>query len=286
MFKTQISRNEVEPIWKEEFRLKETLPTNGALEFAIWHGIYSVDPEVTLPEGTEDRLVGKVRLVTSRFSLAGFNGELELEHCGKDIKEATVHVKIGFVGQAYPLPPPPEFHITIENPTSKPLGMDLDTQDEHTVYVENVRPLGLVDLYNSNSKPTERLLAGHFITQVNGVQGRASELMEEINKRSVLRLVVRRPFVFCVAVDKKDKKRETGMNFNRRSYAGSLIINQMWQGPVMEWNRRHPEKEVHLGDRIVAVNGVKGRASDMAKAMKSLDRFIMTIVRKHDDLEE
>jgi len=284
LFKTKISKNEVEPSWKEEFRLKETVQANGGLAFAIWHTIYSIDPTVTLPEGTEDRLVGMARLVTSRLSLAGFNGELELEHCGKDIAGATIHVKVGLVGQDYPLPPPPEFHITIENRTAKSLGIELDTQDENAVYVDQVRPFGLVDLHNSNSKPTERLLSEHFIMQVNGVHGKASELVEELNKLSVLHLVVRRPSVFCVAVDKKDKKRDIGFSFNTRSC--SLVINQMWQGPVVEWNRRNPGKDVLLGDRIVAVNGLKGRASDMAKKMKSLDKFIMTVVRKHDDEEE
>jgi len=207
LFKTKISKNEVEPCWQEEFRLIEMLHHNGGLEFAVWHSIYSgVDPEVKLPEGTEERLVGKARLVTSRFSLAGFNGDLELEHCGKDISDAVIHIKVGLIGQAYPPPPPPEFHLTIENTSSKNLGIDLDTQDDNTVYVENVRPLGLIDLHNANSKPTERLLPGHFIMQVNGVQGRASMLMEEISGLSVLRMVVRRPLVLCVAVDKKDKK--------------------------------------------------------------------------------
>lgn len=286
LFKTRISKNEVEPCWKEEFQVTEALQSKGGLEFSIWHSIYTVDPEVTLPEGTDERLVGKARLVTSRFSLAGFNGDLDLEHCGKDISDAMVHVKVGFVGQAYPPPAPLEFHLTIENPSAKNLGMDLDTQDEHTLYVENVRPLSLIDSHNSNSKPTERLLSGHFIMQANGVQGRASNLMEEINRLSTLRLVVRRPLVLCAAIDKKDKKKEVGLNFNRRSYAGCLIITELWQGPVMEWNRKNPGREVLLGDRIIAVNGLKGRAAEMAKKIKSLDRFIMTVVRRHPDLEE
>jgi len=286
LFKTKISQNEVEPCWKEEFRLNETLHANGGLEFAIWHSMYNVDLDITLPEGTEERLVGMARLVTSRFSLAGFNGELELEHCGKDVTDARVHVMIGLVGQPYPPPPPPEFRITIEKPSAKSWGMDLDTQDDNTLYVESVRPNGLVDLHNNNSKPAERLLAGHFIMQVNGVQGGASVLGQEINKLSVLRSVVRRPLVFCVAVNKKDKKQDIGLSFNKTSCAGCLLITQMLQGPVMDWNRKNPGREVLLGDRIIAVNGAKGKASDMAKKMKSLERFIMTVVRRHPDLEE
>jgi len=211
LWKSKISKNEVEPSWKEEFRVNETLQSNGGLEFAIWHSIYSVDPEVRLPEGTEERLVGKARLVTSRFRLAGFNGDLELENCARDISDAAVNVKIGLVGQAYPPPPPIEFHLNIENPSAKTLGIDLDTQDDNTIYVENVRPLGLVDIHNSNSKPTERLLSGHFIMQVNGVQGRASKLIEglgeEMSRLAFLQLVVRRPLLLCVAVDKKEKKK-------------------------------------------------------------------------------
>jgi len=290
LFKTNISRNEVEPCWKEEFQVNEALQSNGGLEFAIWHSIYTIDPRVTLPEGTKERLVGKARLFSSRFSLAGFNGDLELQHCAKDISGALMNVKVGLVGQAYPPPPPLDFHLNIENPSSKTLGIDLDTQDQNTVYVENVRPMGLVDVHNSNSKPTERLLAGHFIMQVNGVQDRASMLIEglgeEMKRLPLLRLVVRRPFTLCVAVNKRDKKTDIGICFNRTSHAGCLVITQISPGPVMEWNRKNPGREVLLGDRVTAVNGVKGKPSDMAKKMKSLERFIMTVVRRHPDPEE
>lgn len=270
---------QVEPLWRQAVH-DTPLLIGDSLEFSVWDSISGVD---NLPEGTTERLIGRFTLDSSRFFSAGFAGELELEALGKDITGAFLTVKIKRNGQDYPDEPCADFVVQLQNPQFKALGVDLDTQANSLVYVNDVKD-GVVQVYNRTAKPESRLGPGHFIIKVNGVEGLASDMVDEMNRLASLRLLVRKPFTMCVAIDKKSHKGLlAGVDFVKRSAVGCLLINQLSEGPIEEWNIVNPGREVRVGDRIIAVNGQKGKAADLLKKLKALNRCLITIVRPRTD---
>merc|ERR1712107_273616 len=48
---------------------------------------------------------------------------------------------------------------------------------------------------------------------------------------------------------------------------GGLKVKEVQPGPVREWNRSHPNMEVCMGDIIVEVNSVTGRADALLEKL-------------------
>merc|ERR1740129_1564554 len=146
--------------------------------------------------------------------------------------------------------------------------------------------------YNSCVKPSEQVRAGDFIVKVNGLQGDSLRLVDILNEEAHLGMLVRRPYEFCVAVDKegqtllgdkegkKKEKKHIGMEFVSKPAGKSLMILEITdRGPVAAWNYWNPDQVVRAGDRIIGVNGEPGKAQDLLRKMKNADRFLMTVVR-------
>lgn len=274
LYKTQdLQQTSVEPRWNEEFEIAEHLPGD-ALEFSVWD---CFSEETKVPEGSTNKLVGRVTLPSSMFEESGFNGELELENTGKNITAAHLTLKIKVEDQEYPDEVDPEFSIGITRDPKAPLGVDLDTQDDNMLYVSGVKS-GPFQLYNSTVKSTDQLKQGQFIVQVNGVAGNTALMAENLKKHWKLDLVVRRSMEMTVPIDKKEKKTSLGLEFPKVN-SNNLMIVDIIHGPVYAWNCANPDLEVRTGDRIVAVNGQGGKASDLQKKLKALDKFQLTVVR-------
>lgn len=275
LLKTRPVSQQVEPLWRQAVH-DTPLLIGDSLEFSVWDSISGVD---NLPEGTTERLIGRFTLDSSRFFSAGFAGELELEALGKDITAAFLTVKIKRINGGYPDESCADFVVQLQNPHFKALGVELDTQAISLVYVNDVKD-GVVQAYNRTAKPESRLRPGQFIVKVNGVEGLASDMVDEMNRLANLRLLVRQPFTMCVAIDKKSQKGLlAGVDFVKKSAVCCLLINQLGEGPIEEWNTENPDREVRVGDRIIAVNGQKGKAADLLKKLKALNRCLITIVR-------
>mmetsp|Transcript_45290 Transcript_45290/g.135392 ORF Transcript_45290/g.135392 Transcript_45290/m.135392 type:complete len:140 (+) Transcript_45290:74-493(+) len=58
-----------------------------------------------------------------------------------------------------------------------------------------------------------------------------------------------------------------------------LLIDKVNPGLVMEWNRTHPGEAVKNGDKVVAVNGSRGDAHQMAEVCKDNSDLEMVIQR-------
>jgi len=273
LHKTGDQQEGVEPLWNEEIEVDYYL--NDSLEFSVWG---SVPADTKMPEGSSNRLIGRFIMASSMFEYGGFNGEVQLENLGKDIMAAYLTVKIKIQDQEYPDGPDPEFNISLTKDPKAAIGLDFDTQDENMVYVADIKP-GPVQFYNLNVKPSEQLKPGYFIVEANGFSGQAAQLIEVMKKETMLHLLIRRSTEMTVSIIKKDKKTPLGMEFHSKMTGNHMMILDITDGPVYQWNVTHPQLEIKCGDRIVAVNGQKGKANDLLKKMKGLAQFQMTIVR-------
>jgi len=277
VLQTQTVSDQIEPLWHAEVTEAFPLRPGDALEFSIWDSIS--DDSLRLPLGSTERLVGMALLDSREFYYNGFNGELELDNLGRGITNAAVTVKVRRSDSQYPDPMLPEFVVHLQKAPVTPLGMDMDTQDGSVVFVNDVKE-GIVQSYNDGANATERLQPGYFIVQANSVAGKAAEMVNVITEKAHLRLTVRRSLRMCVPICKKAKKRSIGLDFLKTSSAvACLVITSVKDGLVQDWNFTNPEKSVLAGDRIIAVNGKEGRASDLIKKLRELNKFVITIVR-------
>mmetsp|Transcript_35809 Transcript_35809/g.82185 ORF Transcript_35809/g.82185 Transcript_35809/m.82185 type:complete len:144 (+) Transcript_35809:98-529(+) len=61
--------------------------------------------------------------------------------------------------------------------------------------------------------------------------------------------------------------------------AGSLIVTQINDGLFSVWNQEHPQKKVHIGDRIVGINGLRGDVVDLVNECQRDKELIIELTR-------
>jgi len=263
VYRTKTLDNTLEPVWKEEAGLAEY--EGEALEFSVW------DQDAT----SSDKL-GKVVLESGSFA-EGFNGELMLEEAGKGIK-AYLKVKVKMAGQEYLPGPPAEITMKLDKDPKKKHGLELDTRDGVSAYVTAVKA-GPFETINKTAKACDQLMPGDFIMKVNGVEGTAQKILDELKTAKSVEMVVRRPVEICLTIDKKGAKKLVGVEFPKKAPGAALLITKIAEGPFQDWNAAHPEMEVRSGDRIVAIGPVHGKATTLQKKMNAANKFQVTIVR-------
>lgn len=301
--KTRLVKDTLLPTWKEEFVL-------GAPQFSSGN-----DVTLSVLESDADgagHVVAAATLKSRDFEHDGFNGDLQLELHGERL-EAYVRLKLKLYGQDFPPGPLDEFTVMLDNPSKKPLGIDFDAQDGCTMYVTEIKP-GLIAAYNEEADPGRRVQVGDFIVKVNDIDGKARMLVDTLKAENSLELLVRRPVEIFVAVsedreedgepkthrpakrgggggggcmptcgaDEQEKHAHFGMEFPKQLKGTALLITAVMDGPIEDWNTENPDQAVRSGDRVVAVNGKKGKAETLLREMRSSERFTMCIVRPGD----
>jgi len=266
--KTQQVKNTLEPSWNHEVELS-TLGDGGVLEFRVLEADADGKGEV----------LGKAKLEAARIQeQEGFNGELELEEAGEKVK-AFLRVKISLPSKPFPPAPEKEFIVELDNPKKKALGLEVETQDGKMLYVSAVKN-GLVQTFNKEAEPTKQIMPGDFIVKVNGVEGASKKLNEALKKKETsFSLVCRRAEEWRVVVDRGADKGPIGFGYVKPAVGHSIVMTDIAAGPLSAWNEENPEREVRPFDRILAINGKRGKPDAILKQMKATGRFTMLVAR-------
>lgn len=83
---------------------------------------------------------------------------------------------------------------------------------------------------------------------------------------------------FDIKVTKTYGKSRLGIDVDLTDGFG-LLIDQVGEGLVKDWNQNHPELAAMKGDRIVAVNGMCGDAAQITEVCKSQAVLQLTVQR-------
>merc|ERR1712032_770233 len=62
-----------------------------------------------------------------------------------------------------------------------------------------------------------------------------------------------------------------GLNIGFTALGTSLLINDIFEGPVHDWNAVNPQHQVRVNDRIVAVSGERGNYRELIGAITCHD---------------
>jgi len=250
--RTGPSSNPLEPLWQVEAKVEYVM--GDVLEFAIWE---------QEPNG-KPVLLGKASLEGAKFDAGGFNGELQLKEAAHP--DATIKVKVKTPDtNGYPQLQDSEFTVTVEkdpyNPR-EPLGLDLDIQDGVNAWVTRIKP-GRIKAVNDTLPARQQIAVGDFITKVNSVDGDVRKILDSLTQDAKLELVVRRPVEFSVAVERTEPHESLGLAFPNKPSGNCLVVMAIGDGLVKDWNASHPDAQVKVLDRIVAVGGQKGIAVEL-----------------------
>mmetsp|Transcript_29775 Transcript_29775/g.68564 ORF Transcript_29775/g.68564 Transcript_29775/m.68564 type:complete len:299 (+) Transcript_29775:64-960(+) len=141
---------------------------------------------------------------------------------------------------------------------------------------------GPITAWNQAHGPEHRVRTGCRILEVNGTRGEPVSMIQAMKQASALRIQLRHPKCFTIRLTKQD-----GKGFGICIVGGStqkmsaLKVSQFGPGVVNDWNREHTEKEVKIGDRIVAVNGIVHEPPRMLAALKDCDEVSLDIMRPY-----
>jgi len=160
-----------------------------------------------------------------------------------------------------------EIQVTLQRGNvGMPLGMSFDASDGRLLHLSSViSGATAAGVHNNTASEEQCLRDGDYIVNVNGVTGNARAMLREIQLNQNLSLTVRRAIQFSAMLDKKG--RPLGLSFVHAGPTASLIVETVADGPVAEWNQAHPREELRPGDRIVAVNGMRGGASELLQKL-------------------
>lgn len=262
--------DKLEPAWNVQTSLAAF--SGDGLEFSVLEAEGEAEAAGDGHPAAAPQLLARGVLERSAFAEAGFNGEVRLAG-EKGAETARLAVKITVFGQC-PEDRPAAFPVSVDNDPKKPIGASFDSQDGTTLQVSKV-DAGLLD--------GSGLQVGDFIVKANAVEGSSAKLAKELKKKGPLELSARRPQEFCVAFQKKDPKK-FGLEVAKKSTC--LVVTKVAAGPVQAWNEANPEREVKLGDRVVAVNGAEGKAANLLTRFNKDQRLRLTLVRPAQQPEE
>jgi len=170
------------------------------------------------------------------------------------------------------------FDVTLEMTPGERLGALLDVLDMKTLRVVEVRRTGRLRLYNARAEEHQRVLPGYFIVGVNGIDGGAAEMVEEMRRSRVWKLQVARSHEFTVPLEKTGPLR-VDLQFEQDS--DCIVVRKIGDiGVLKEYNdSADVEHRVRPGDRILGVNDNAGPAKTLLETLRSSTDLNLKIAR-------
>jgi len=156
---------------------------------------------------------------------------------------------------------------------SMPLGVTLDPAGSRGIHVSAIDSgETAVNEANAASFEFNRLQAGDYIVEVNGLTGDQFEMLEELETTTgALTLRVVRAVEFEVLVVRK-RRGSLGCAVScDAGSGGSLVIDGVHEGPLQDWNVSNPDRLVEAGDRILSANGKTGSSTELLDIIKAAD---------------
>jgi len=121
-------------------------------------------------------------------------------------------------------------------------------------------------------------MGGDRVVRVNGVEGEGQDLVQELKKKGKMRIIFRRAREFNVNVHKAGRELGICVNAGHEKH-DMLKVSATRPGAVEDWGQANPGRAVQGGDRILAVNGIRGDPPTMMQELAAKDMLDMIFVR-------
>lgn len=179
---------------------------------------------------------------------------------------------------AEPLLPPNEYRIFIDKDDDVGAGMVIESIGDMLIVVK-IRS-GPVQRWNKAHYTESDLLVrvGDAIVSVNGTEGSSDALLEELQRSNRLVIVMRHSREFQVDIDRTSKDFGICVLMGSEKHDMLKVVARN-EGDVDDWNEEHPDREVRVGDRIFAVNGIVCEPPKMMAQLRSSKRLQISFIR-------
>lgn len=178
--------------------------------------------------------------------------------------------------------PPPQtsvstFKVTVDNKDQINIGLACDRVKCGHLFIDDVSDL--IKDFNRTAAIQNVVKKGDFLVFVNGIRENSLEMAEELDRTpEKLELELRRSFEFSVVIT--DTKKKLGVELSYSKASMSLFIREVAEeGMAAEHNKKNPESAIREGDRVIAVNGITGTASQLLEAYRGENSAVLTICR-------
>jgi len=167
------------------------------------------------------------------------------------------------------------FNATINRSEDQPIGLDIDLIDGVSAVVVDIKE-GAIQSWNEKH-PQYALQVNDRIVEVNALRSDANAMVANLKRETTWVLVVQRPREFMVSISRADAP-SLGMDLRYAPNGTTLMITQVGDGPMQEWNKANPEKVVCKHDRIIQLNGVRGTPSNLLQASEDSEQLNMLVI--------
>eukprot|EP00439_Symbiodinium_sp_Y106_P051903 s1038_g6.t3 len=163
------------------------------------------------------------------------------------------------------------------------IGIAFDAADKAIPVVKEVYG-GLIAHWNSTAGPEMEVKAFDQLVAVNGEAGSKSELFSKLTQKKEasegpLELKFRRPKE-VKAVLQRAPGQQLGFTINYFKSSIKLTVAGIDpDGLVPDWNVAHPDAKICLNDHIIAINGLRDTAANMAGMLGAAESLELTLLR-------
>jgi len=159
----------------------------------------------------------------------------------------------------------------------KLLGLSLDTTDDKVCVVKGISE-GLLQTHNLNCSPDQVVKKSDKMCAVNGSRSDTNELITalEVKDAATLTLVFEHPKDQSVLLKKPGT---IGVTLNYKQKSHGLMIRDIHNGLLGDWNKENPDTLIKSGDRIVAVNGVQDGPMGLLEKIRDSETPLLSIMR-------
>jgi hypothetical protein len=168
------------------------------------------------------------------------------------------------------------FEIELTKPPGESLGLELDPLDGEVMQVCKIRD-GLVKSYNEANKD-KQVRVGDFLTSINGVTGRTDLMIERFQKDATLKVKIRRLKSWDVTLV-QPRAAAIRPAVNRAANGRTLLILDISDRAIKEWNAANPGLDIAKHDRIISVNGMESESDKMMEQVEKAEKLVMTLGR-------
>jgi len=146
------------------------------------------------------------------------------------------------------------------------IGLDIGINKFGLITITEVFESGGCALWNAANNSTFQIRHGDSIIEADGART-AKEILEYLQTHAPpLKFIIRRPDEFQVALTRSTDSDKPGLSLAKSGESG-LLVKGIKPGMASTWNANNPSNKICEGDRIIAVNGVRGGKSGLMEAL-------------------
>mmetsp|Transcript_45945 Transcript_45945/g.127513 ORF Transcript_45945/g.127513 Transcript_45945/m.127513 type:complete len:289 (-) Transcript_45945:96-962(-) len=168
-----------------------------------------------------------------------------------------------------------EYWLSIRKCETKGMGLTLATHGT-TLRITKIKD-GPINEWNE-SHPSCPVRVGDCVVGVNGTEGSAVAMLATFRSCTECRMLLRRENEYSFILSRVGSV-DIGLGIAWRE-GSDPAIEQVTAGPIKRWNEENPDLQVRKGDRIVAVNGVRGNTQAMLNELKISHVWQVQVHRK------